>query len=175
MAVSMKQKPRLMTNLFSWYGEDGNKLRECFVGDDSPTSQPYVVRLEEVDERGGWIPISLVIFAQSEEDAKARVVNGLVQIKKDLEESLQRIADRVRQSILRSEFGRKDEESIQDAIEQAQTFVRMRLENVEKMLLMAVYERPTRPYRTVRFEAELMDKRLAAKAPWAVNDQILTV
>lgn len=60
----------LGANAFPYYAEGSGK-GQVFVGD--PNGEPFIVRARNA----GWLPLNVIIFASSEEDAIARVKDGL--------------------------------------------------------------------------------------------------
>lgn len=136
---------RLAGNPFSWYPYGSNeKVEITEVGD--PDGLPFVVRVAEYDFTGGaWIPVNVLVFAQSVQDAKDRVQAALKVMLQELQKKL-------------SQFPDPRDTSCVITRRQVSAIIR---------IVELTEGRPSMIENTAIFEAQLFDMRQACSVSWA--------
>lgn len=75
----------LVSNVFEERSKDGRRVPR-FLGNRSFFSKPYVVRV--MDAKKSWIPVNVLVFATSEDDAIRRVRRGVIDSAREVQEKI---------------------------------------------------------------------------------------
>jgi hypothetical protein len=124
--------------MVNYSGDESIDAEEFYPGD--PDGEPFVIQVSEP----GHIPVSIVIFAKDEEDARARFEKALAFIEKHGNIS------REKQEEFYKKHGREYESVSLGRLRMVKRIIAKHGMRIEKL-----------------------DKRLIVKAPWSSNDNIV--